>query len=185
MRLYVGLVHFPVYNKHHEIIASAITTLDLHDIARAARTYDVKKLFVMTPLDDQRALAEQVLRHWTSGHGARYNLFRKEAMGLIEVVSCLDDTIDDIAEAEGQRPLLIATDASAQKNRSISYEDVRGLLEDGTPPVLLVFGTAWGLARDVMNRADHVLNPIWGRTDYNHLSVRSAAAIILDRLAGR
>jgi len=185
MRLYVGLVHFPVYNKHYQTIASAITTIDLHDIARAAKTYDVKKFFVITPLDDQQKLARQILNHWTRGHGARYNSYRKEAIGLIEVVSSLDHAIDVIAMAEGESPLLIATDASRQKDRSISYENVRCIMQDENPAVLLVFGTAWGLAKEVINRADYVLQPILGRTSYNHLSVRSAAAIILDRLAGR
>ncbi|MGW8301987.1 MAG: RNA methyltransferase [Desulfobacterales bacterium] len=30
-----------------------------------------------------------------------------------------------------------------------------------------------------------MLEPIAGKTDYNHLSVRSAAAIIFDRLLGK
>jgi hypothetical protein len=51
-------------------------------------------------------------------------------------------------------------------------------------PYLLVFGTAWGLAEPFISEADYILEPISGRTDYNHLSVRSAAGIILDRLLG-
>ena len=58
MRLYVGLVHFPVYNKHRETIASAITPLDIHDFARLGKTYDVSGLFVITPLEDQQALCQ-------------------------------------------------------------------------------------------------------------------------------
>ena len=37
----------------------------------------------------------------------------------------------------------------------------------------------------VINQADYVLAPISGRSSYNHLSVRAAAAITLDRLVGR
>jgi hypothetical protein len=51
-------------------------------------------------------------------------------------------------------------------------------------PYLLALGTAWGLSEDFIAEADHVLDPILGDTDYNHLSVRSAAAIMLDRLMG-
>ena len=50
MRLYIGLVHYPVYNKNRLRIASAITNFDLHDLSRAARTYGVKKFYVITPL---------------------------------------------------------------------------------------------------------------------------------------
>jgi hypothetical protein len=45
-------------------------------------------------------------------------------------------------------------------------------------------GTGWGLADQVLDRVDRLLAPIQGAADYNHLSVRSAAAIILDRLFG-
>jgi hypothetical protein len=46
----VGLLHYPVYNKNYETIASAITTFDLHDCSRLAKTYGVKTFFVITPL---------------------------------------------------------------------------------------------------------------------------------------
>ena len=55
------------------------------------------------------------------------------------------------------------------------------MLKNGKPHVL-VLGTAWGLSEDFILTADYVLEPIVGKTDYNHLSVRSAAAIIFDRL---
>jgi hypothetical protein len=51
-------------------------------------------------------------------------------------------------------------------------------------PHLLVFGTAWGLAEAFISEADYILEPITGSPDYNHLSVRTAAGIILDRLLG-
>jgi hypothetical protein len=183
MRLYVGLVHYPVYNRNRQRIASAITTLDLHDIARLARTYDIRRFFVITPLEDQQRLAERVRRHWTEGHGARYNRDRKEAIELVNIVPSLEQAISSIEESEGETPLSIATDASRRKDSSISYKEARGIIEQGRV-VVLIFGTAWGLDGSVITRADKVLDPIVGGTDYNHLSVRSAVAIILDRLAG-
>ena len=51
--------------------------------------------------------------------------------------------------------------------------------------VLLLFGTAWGLHDELLETVDYVLAPIAGRNGYNHLSVRTAAAIIMDRLVGR
>ena len=182
--IFVPLVACTVYNKNYQKIASAITTFDLHDIARLARTYDVRKFFVITPLDDQRTLVERVQRHWTEGYGAGYNRHRKEAIELIAVESSLEDATDSIAGLEGEAPLLIATDASRQKDRSASYERVKDIIQDGKT-VFLLFGTAWGLDKTVLDRADYVLDPIMGRTGYQHLSVRTAAAIILDRLAGR
>jgi len=185
MRLYIGLVHYPVYNKNFQTIASAITTLDVHDIARLARTFDVKLFFVITPLEDQQCLARRIYRHWTVGFGAEYNRHRKEAIELVRVVPSLDKAMLAIGDKEGKAPLVIATAASRQeRNRSISCEEARCMIEDDLP-VLLIFGTAWGLERALIDTADYVLEPIRGRGSYNHLSVRAAVAIILDRLAGR
>jgi hypothetical protein len=40
------------------------------------------------------------------------------------------------------------------------------------------------LADGLLESADLLLEPIAAASDYNHLSVRAAAAIILDRLLG-
>ena len=184
MRLYIGLVHYPVYNKHYQRIASAVTTFDLHDISRLARTYDVRKFFVITPLDDQKELVERVRRHWTEGYGAKYNRNRKEAIELVSVAPSLAAASHSITELEGEAPLLIATDAAKQQSRAISYEEARHMIQNQRV-VFLMFGTAWGLDKSILEEADYVLDPVTGRTGYQHLSVRSAAAIIMDRLAGR
>jgi hypothetical protein len=184
MRLYIGLLHYPVYNKNYQKIASAITTTDLHDLARLARTYGIKKFFVINPLRDQHKLAERILSHWTVGYGAKYNQHRKEAFGLVAIASTLEETIEEIEGMEGEKPLLLATDAQKQNARSITYTEAKDILDDDRA-VMLIFGTAWGLDKEIINHADYILDPIMGPTDYNHLSVRTAAAIILDRLAGR
>lgn len=56
MRLHVGLLHYPVYNKNYQTIASAITTFDLHDCSRLAKTYGVRTFYVITPLEVSRSL---------------------------------------------------------------------------------------------------------------------------------
>ncbi|MBN1105792.1 MAG: RNA methyltransferase [Deltaproteobacteria bacterium] len=183
MRLYVGLVHYPVYNRNRERIASAITTVDIHDLSRVARTYGVKRFYVVTPLTDQRRLVGRILAHWKVGFGATYNPHRKEALDLVTVFSSLEEAVVDVGGIEGERPLLIATDAQRREEGSISYGMARQILR-ASHAVLLLFGTAWGLDREILERADYVLEPIIGVGRYNHLSVRTAAAITLDRLAG-
>lgn len=184
MRIYIGLLHYPVYDKNHRKIASAITTTDLHDISRLARTYGVKKFYVITPLEDQQELAERILRHWKEGFGASYNPNRKEALELASVVSSLEDAVNDIKGTEGEPPLLIATDASKKEGCPLDYKKATEIV--GSDRVtLLIFGTAWGLEQSVIRESDYILDPVKGPTDYNHLSVRTAAGIILDRLAGK
>ncbi len=181
MRTYVGLVHYPVYNKNMEKIASSITTLDIHDIARLSRTYEVKRFYVITPLIDQQRIVKAIIDHWTKGYGAKYNPDRKEAIRLVDVVESIEEAVRKIEEREKERPVIIATDAKRQK-RFISFEDARKILEKKT--VFILFGTAWGLHKEVLENVDFVLEPIYGRGDYRHLSVRTAAAIIIDRLIG-
>ncbi len=184
MHLYLGLVHYPVYNKKYETIASAVTTVDVHDLSRLAKTYNAKGVLIITPLEDQQKLVSRIYEHWTKGFGARYNPHRKEAIELVKVCSSIEEATSQIEEIEKARPLLMATDASQTSGRTISYDQAREMLKNGEL-ILLLFGTAWGLIEEVLEGADYVLEPVWGIEDYNHLSVRTAAAIIVDRIAGR
>ncbi|UCG81847.1 MAG: RNA methyltransferase [Desulfobacterales bacterium] len=179
----MALIHHPVYNINGEVIASAVSNLDLHDISRAAKTYGVRAFYVVTPLEDQRKLVERIVSHWTEGAGAKYNPDRCEALKLIRVAVSLEAVWDDIArEGEGE-PATVVTDARPHA-RNINYGALAEMIQ-GKHPYLLLFGTAWGLTREFIDKADYILAPITGRSGYNHLSVRSAAAIVLDRLLGR
>ena len=180
--LYLALTHYPVINKRGDIIASALTNLDIHDISRAAKTYGVKSFYVVTPLSDQKVLAKKIIAHWTGGAGAVYNPDRRSALELIKVKDSIIDVAEDIKDIENSYPKTVTTSARKYP-ASIDYAEFRDFLENGVPH-LLIFGTAWGLAESLISEADFVLEPITGTTDYNHLSVRSAAAIILDRLMG-
>ena len=180
--LYVALAHYPVINKRGDIIASALTNLDLHDISRAAKTYGVKSFYVVTPLSDQQVLAKKIIAHWTEGAGAVYNPDRRSALELIKVKDSIIDVTEDIKGVENSYPKTVTT-CARRYPASIGYAEFREILENGMPH-LLIFGTAWGLAESLISQADFLLEPITGTTGYNHLSVRSAAAIILDRLLG-
>lgn len=170
-------------NKNGQRIASAVTNLDLHDIARAAKTYGVRSFFVVTPLADQQVLVETIIRHWTAGAGGDYNPIRREALDLIHVKNSFEDMVDHIRLGDGQDPVTVVTTARNHKD-SIGFDRFRDLLSTQAPH-LLVFGTAWGLADDFLSRADYRLAPIVGATGYNHLSVRCAVAVVLDRILGQ
>ena len=183
MRVDLGLIHYPVYNKNGQVIASAVTNLDVHDIARAAKTYGVDTFHVVTPLRDQQVLVHEILAHWVSGFGARYNSKRQEALALVRVHDDLASVLVEVTAKWRKRPLLLATDARPQQ-QTWSFADVRKRAEAGQE-LLILFGTAWGLAQEIIDQVDGFLPPIFGPGPYNHLSVRSAAAIMLDRLMAR
>ncbi len=178
-RIDLVLVHYPVCNKNQETIGSAVTNLDIHDIARAAKTFGVGCYHIVTPFQDQQILVREIVDHWLTGHGSRYNPDRKVALSLIRVV---DDIATLLAETAKLNPVLLATCAGKQ-NVSRSYSTVRKQLEKGEN-FLIFFGTGWGLTTEVLDMMDGILPPIYGVGDYNHLSVRSAVAIVLDRLRG-
>lgn len=181
--LYVGLVHYPIYNKHGEVIATAITNYDLHDIARSTRTYSVEKYFIIHHIQAQKDLASEIMNHWRVGFGSTYNLDRKEAFRDVEILSSIMEAINEVESATGKRPYVITTDARTYPN-TISYAEMRRKRVSDDRPILILFGTGYGMTKETMNMFDFILEPIYGAGKYNHLSVRSAVAIILDRLAG-
>jgi hypothetical protein len=172
--LFVALIHYPVIDRNGRIVTSAITSLDLHDIARSARTYGATAFFVVHPVPDQREFARRVLEHWQTGYGRQFDSRRQEALDLVRVVTNLDEAIVEAERSAGARPLIVYT--SARASGSIGYAEMRARLEleDGEP-VMLLFGTGFGMAPAMLERADLVLAPVLGPGEYNHLSVRAAA----------
>jgi hypothetical protein len=92
----------------------------------------------------------------------------------------LQAALEDLAAQGNGRPRTVVTSAR-MADSDLDWEGLRRLAADDRP-VLLLFGTAWGLAPEVIAQADHRLAPIAGRNGYNHLSVRSAVSIVLDRM---
>lgn len=176
--MHLSLVHYPVMTKFGEKGAVSLTNLDVHDIARVSCSYGLGGYHLVTPLKDQRELARSLLGHWTEGPGARANPDRAEALSLVRVAETLDQVVADIAARTGQRPRLVAT--SARGAGTLTVRQARGWLKEF--PVLFILGTGHGLAPEVVETADAVLRPIRVLDRYNHLSVRSAAAILTDRL---
>lgn len=182
--LYLALVHHPVYDKNGQVVTTAITNMDIHDIARAARTYGIKGFYVVTPVKALQKLASKIIHHWEEGYGSQYNQTRKEALSLVRLKDTLDDVILDVDQSNGVKPRIVATSARAGK-ATTSFAELKDMLIKDLQPYLLLLGTGWGLTDTVLGEADYILEPIEGGTDYNHLAVRSAAAIILDRLFGK
>lgn len=181
--IYIALLHYPVYNKKGDIVTTAVTNMDIHDISRVARTYGVKRFYIITPLEQQQEFVRRILYHWQEGHGVSYNPWRKEALDITALKNTLDDAVRDIEEESASRVILVATGASS-RDRFLRFEDFRRKITENTDAYLLIFGTGWGIADEIVDQADICIEPIRGPSSYNHLSVRSAVSIVLDRLLG-
>ncbi len=183
-RAHLVLAHHPVLDRTGAVVTSSITNLDVHDIARSCATYGLAGYEVVTPVAAQREKIEHMAQVWLdelraegarAGHG-----HRGHALAPIRV----HGSIEAALEAIGGTPLVVATSARPG-DRRIGFRDLLRLLATiPERPLALLFGTGHGLAEPIIQSADHVLEPIEGQSDWNHLSVRSAAAVILDRLFG-
>ncbi|ADA67323.1 Protein of unknown function DUF2168 [Thermotoga petrophila RKU-10] len=182
-KVYVALIHYPIKGKDGSIISTAVTNLDVHDIARTARTYNLKGYYIVTNLRAQQDMVSKMLKFWREGFGSRYNPSRTESLTLVKLKSYLEDVLEDIEILEGERPLIFFTSAKKREN-DISFEEGRRIIMETEKPVLILLGTGWGLPDEILEISDYVLEPIRAQSDFNHLSVRAAAAIIIDRLIG-
>ncbi|MFZ5943758.1 MAG: RNA methyltransferase [Bacillota bacterium] len=183
-KLFICLVHYPVYNKNMEVISTSITNMDIHDIARTSATYGIEKYYLVHPQQVQHDIIKEILDYWHVGYGGTYNPDRKAALENVKLTKSIPQVINEIRESCAGQVKTIVTDARKYPN-SMEYSSIRKLINTNDETnYLLLFGTGWGLAKEVMGQADYRLLPILGKGEYNHLSVRSAVAIILDRLCG-
>ncbi|HLK41675.1 MAG TPA: RNA methyltransferase [Polyangiaceae bacterium] len=181
-RCAVALVHYPVLDAQGHIVTTAVTNLDVHDLARSARTYGCSDYFIAHPISAQRNLVERIREHWMDGSSGRRIPDRREALRLLRIVESLDAAVEALG---GRSGVEVWVTAARDLGPTRTFADARARLAGEGKPVLLVFGTGWGLAPNVVSSADALLEPIRAaRGDYNHLSVRSACAIALDRLLG-
>lgn len=201
--IFLALVHHPVLDRTGREVTTALTNVDVHDLARSARTFGLSGVYIVTPVALQQRMVEEVVEHWTQGDGSSH-LRRAEAIARVKQAASLEQAKADIAQRTGRAPVVVVTAARyAPEGASEpqSYALWRDRLRQGealvgevsgNAPLLLVFGTGWGLAPSVLAAADVRLAPIYrdptlvqeGEAPYNHLSVRAAVAIILDRLLG-
>ncbi len=183
--LSIVLVHHPVLDREGGIVTTALTNLDLHDMSRSARSYGVDKMFVVHPIEAQRNLAARIRTHWVDGSGKKRIPDRPLALEIVQIVPDLETVFTQVGGSR-QGVSVWTTAASDRHGNVVPYANARAELAEADRPVLLLFGTGWGLSGELLADADRRLAPIEGNADdgYNHLSVRAACAISLDRLLG-
>lgn len=177
------LVHHPTLGPEGNVISSAMTSLDLHDLARLARTYGLGGVYAQTNLPRQAELVGRLLDHWVRGMGGTVNPHRSFALACLTLVGSVEEAATDAEKRFGERPLLFATSAREGADR-LGFGELKRRLAVEERPALILFGTGWGLAPEVLALMDGVIAPIGTPSAYNHLSVRSAASIVVDRLFG-
>ena len=197
-RTYLLLAHHPVVDRTGAEVTSSVTNLDIHDLARSAATYGLASTVAITPIALQREKIAHIIGVWRdelaalsaaaprpdrSGH-------RGHALARVDIQPSIEEALAAIGAHEGAAPLCIATSARHHEEPgsppTLGFAEARRVLTETSPgrPVALLLGTGHGLAERAISLADYLLAPVSGQPAFNHLSVRSAAAIILDRLFG-
>jgi tRNA (guanine37-N1)-methyltransferase len=175
--IYIGLIHYPV-TREGSVITSSITNLDLHDISRICATYGLGGYFVIHPDEKMRNIAQKLTSHWTTGDGKDRNNDRYNALKNLKIVPDINSALQIISEIHGEFPATVGTTAKKkEKSKPLSR-----LFEQKNKPVLILFGTAGGIDDNLLDSMDITLDPIVAGSGYNHLSVRSAVSIFIDRI---
>lgn len=184
--LHVALLHWPVLDRAGNTVVTNVTNFDIHDIARASRVYGVERYYIVNRLREQLMTVNRVLDHWKVGSGSKYNPSRRTALGMVRCAETLADVLKD--EAWTAPPYVVTTTARPRPGLDVlNIQSLRQRMEDKPEqPVLLVFGTGFGLHEEVFSQCHATLEPLKGaaKDDYRHLSVRSAVSIYLDRVQG-
>jgi tRNA (guanine37-N1)-methyltransferase len=183
-RTHLALVHHPVVDRTGAVITTALTNFDIHDLARSSLTYGLAGYHIVTPIASQRDKAAHIARLWIDdAHGEH----RARALQLVRAAESIDSVISEITAAHGTAPVVVGTSARAGSFSAVARRSAAALRAEASldpAPLLILLGTGWGLAEALIPSVSRVLAPIDGVAEWNHLSVRSAGAVILDRLFG-
>src|SRR5690606_25652085 len=98
----------------------------------------------------QRAITEKLIHHWTDGYGSRYNPLRAEALRKVVIAAGVDDMV---AHCQGD-PIIVGTSSKERPGKTISYHELRAIIDTETRPLLLLFGTGWGLASEMVEQCE-------------------------------
>ncbi|HEY5950247.1 MAG TPA: tRNA (guanosine(37)-N1)-methyltransferase TrmD, partial [Kofleriaceae bacterium] len=184
-RTHLALVHHPVVDRNGTVVTTALTNFDIHDLARSTMTYGLAGYHIVTPITSQRDKAEHIAKLWMEDAQGEH---RAAALRLIRTAESIEAVIAALTEEHGQAPTVVATSAREESFPGAARRTSLELISEASlapAPLLILLGTGWGLADTLIPSVSRVLAPIEGASPWNHLSVRSAGAVILDRLFGR
>ncbi len=171
-RIAVALVHSPVLNRIGESATTAVTSMDVHDFARACAFYDVAPVYLVHPAEGMHSFVHDITSYWLEGSGGERNPGRKTVFEALRLVKSLEEIIED-------RDMHVwYTSANPPAENVQAAESIAEIPGEH----LIVFGTGWGLDTEKLPRPTGWLSPIEGIGMVRHLSVRAALAIYMDRV---
>lgn len=180
-RVHIVLRHDNMQGRNQQTIHTSVTQIDLHDFSRLSATYALGGFHCVTQLQSQLDLCRDMLTFWREDLAKNYNPDRVAALAKLHIHDDFENVVDMVGRQNGQPPILIGTSAKPH-HKNLDFPEVSRIIGNSGRPALVLFGTGWGMKPEQLERCDWVLPPIAGLDGYNHLSVRCAAAVIVDRL---
>ena len=183
-KVHLALRHDSVLGRQNTIIHANVTQIDLHDFCRLVATYALGGFHAVTEIGAQHEICQNILDFWNEGYGKDYNPDRVVALQKMRIHKDFQQLVTELTELDGEAPLLVGTSAKPfeDSKKVLDFSAFSDIIARSDRSVVIQFGTSWGLSTEQLDRCDWVLPPIYGYDGYNHLSVRCAAAIIVDRL---
>ncbi len=184
------LLHYPTTNREGEEITTAVTNMDIHDLSRSARTYEVDHYYLVTPIPEQHEVVGRILAHWNLEQSKEWHPDRFEALSRVNLVYSFEDVKVDLKNRYPDKTQEVVMPDARPLEQQISYLHLKSRWqnEPESGVKIIVLGTGWGVAPSFFKEVHTFLAPLYGplgKGGYNHLSVRAAGAIILDRLFGQ
>jgi hypothetical protein len=187
-RIAVVLLHHPVTNRLGILTTTAVTNMDIHDLSRTCRTYEVDHFFLVSPLQGQDEVVDRILSYWGSDSAKEWHPDRAEALSRTRFLTDFDQVRKVLVETYPDLKMEVVMPDARPLGGQVGYAETRTEWAGQAPGVkIIVLGTGWGVAQEFHQQVDRFLGPIYGPQGpegYNHLSVRAAGAVILDRLFG-
>ena len=110
--------------REREVVATAVTNFDIHDIARCARTYRDGRFLCDHPAGEPGSAGGENHSPLGRGAGSVYNPTRKESLSLVRISRTIDEADREISELWQKKVRRIATGASHHP-RNVGFESLR------------------------------------------------------------
>ena len=110
----------------------------------------------------QEEIIKKITGYWQHGFGRVYNPDRSEALDRVQYLPDIASAVAEIKKLTGKVPVTITTDARIYPN-TITYKAARQMLHEGDRPVLVLFGTGFGMEKETMAAFDYILERFTAR----------------------
>jgi len=126
-------------DRHGKEVTTAVTNLDIHDIARSCKTYGIARYYIVNPEAEQEKMVKTILEHWKQEVSRVHHPSRAQALDLVHFARTFEEAYNDasLETAAGGCPFVVMPDARDLSkyfpnfDEIWTYESLRERMESG------------------------------------------------------